>query len=291
MPVNNGKRRIVITGSSGFIGSEIYRQLDTPKYFNDLYVVPLKYRMDISEQSQVVDILSEARPDIIIHLAGVSSPDICEINQEHAYNINYLGTKHIVDYSASIGCKLVYASTDYVFDGDSGPYRETTTQSPINYYGRTKVLGEKYILNNHKENSSIIRIPIVYGAHEKSFVNQIIIALAEKKNIYLNNTQIRYPIFCEDLASYFVKVVVGDHSGILHIPGLTGITKYAWGKYIASIVKREDYAIRINDVLGTCEALRPRDCNLVSNNGMNVNLPCRNVFDGTRFYIKKHSLG
>ncbi len=144
-------QRILITGSNGFIGSNIHNEL---KYEHDLAVVGASssyqgsaIKFDLRDQSQVNDIIDSVKPDLILHLAGIADPNWCENNPQQAWDINYNGTKRVVKAIENSKTKLVYFSTDYVFDGES-PLAGNTQERTLSMYMDKPNQCQKTLLKN-----------------------------------------------------------------------------------------------------------------------------------------------
>src|SRR5581483_5276147 len=101
------------------------------------------HALDVTDQRAVTAALAASRPAVVIHAAAMADVDACEREPERAEAVNARGTAHVADACASLGARLIYVSTDYVFDGEAGPYREDDPPQPLSVYGRTKLAGER----------------------------------------------------------------------------------------------------------------------------------------------------
>jgi len=235
--------KILITGGTGFLGAKLMTVLSkdyevggtclTKKERNCVY-------LDITNENQVNSILTQLRPDIVIHTVAISAPDLCESEKEKAWKVNVEGTKNVVDACKANGCKLVYISTDYVFDGEKGNYTEDDEPKPVNYYGLTKLEGERLIQNN-LANYLILRLPIFYGFNDEedrpSFVTKIVDELRNGRKVYLDDNQIRYPVWIDDVALVTNELIKRDAQGIYHFSGKKTVTKFQWALKIADVYK------------------------------------------------------
>ena len=178
--------------------------------------------MDITIKNQVNNIFNDLKPHAIINCAAMTNVDACEQNQEDCWNINVKAVEYIASASESIKAHLVHLSTDFIFDGKSGPYSEEDTPNPLNFYAKSKLESER-IVQKIMTKWSIARTIIIYGVTDNmSRSNLVLWAKKEMENgnvINVINDQFRSPTFAEDLAKGCISLV--DHSafGIYHLSG------------------------------------------------------------------------
>ncbi len=162
--------KVLITGATGRIGQALLTyKLDTADI--EVLYMPGEPRLkgyawfaaDITDVEKAVMAVTCASPDIVVHCAAMTDVDGCEAHPEQAFKINGTGTAHIAHACAECGAKLVYISTDYVFDGKSGPYTENDKPKPVNVYGRSKLEGEKNVYRNNAYFPLIYRISVPFG--------------------------------------------------------------------------------------------------------------------------------
>ncbi|MFC3353309.1 dTDP-4-dehydrorhamnose reductase [Sphingobacterium zeae] len=208
--------RIVITGASGQLGSELKDLLlcNTAHecYFLDRKQLPLD-QIEIIQQ-----ILSMYQPDLIIHAGAYTAVDKAETDQVTANLVNHLACEEIAQYCHVHNAKLIAISTDYVFDGSSAsPLTEHATTNPINVYGQTKLAGERAIQKWHPE-AIIIRTSWVYSSYGKNFVKTMCRLLDERNEVGVINDQIGSPTYAKDLALAIVKILDSSkwRGGIYH---------------------------------------------------------------------------
>ena len=235
--------RYLITGASGQLGYDIINEL---KKRNELdYMAPTSSEMDITNADSVRDIISNYRPDVIFHCAAYTAVDKAEDNKEDCYNVNVNGTKNIVDEASKVGAKVVYISTDYVFDGTKeGIYVTDDKTSPVNYYGYTKLCGEEIVskLDNHL----IVRISWVFGINGNNFIKTML-RLAETRNeLSVVSDQIGSPTYTEDLSKLLVDMVENDKRGIFHATNEGYCTWNEFARYIFEVTGNE---MIVNEIL------------------------------------------
>lgn len=162
--------KVFITGSTGLLGSTLLKNapdyIDLAASYNKNKLVPnvecKYYNMDITSSAMVFSAMADYSPDIVIHTAAIATPDYCDKHKEEAKNVNIEGTKYIIDACKKNGCKIVFITTNGVYDGENPPYDEDTLPNPIDYYGFTKYEGEKMVQASGIE-YIIIRLITMYG--------------------------------------------------------------------------------------------------------------------------------
>ena len=214
--------KTVITGGSGFIGSRLMEKLGAVGTYCKSPVENGIF-LDITDRKQTKR-LSEA--DIIIHTAAISHPDSSK--KEEMWKVNVEGTRNITE-ACKPDTKLIYLSTDYVFDGRKGRYTEEDTPNPKNFYGKTKLEGEKMV--STLENYAIIRTGFVYGWHEKNQRNNFVTSIIEKssrneKSIAFAN-QYRTPTYIDDLVEGIARIISLKKRGIYNLAGPDYLDRYS----------------------------------------------------------------
>jgi len=227
---------ILIIGASGFLGNKAY-EIFSAKYRGERKVIGTYsnhavdnlFQLDITKQSSFDELKKKlkqmnAMPDVIIHTAAISDVDYCELHPSDADRINVQGTMNVIK---NFDCKIIYLSTDYVFDGNKGHYSEEDKPNPINYYAKSKLDGEKAV-QKHCKNHIIARVAILYGhsMNEKKFVNWTIEQLQNKRSIRVVTDQIVTPTFIDDIVYALDTLINNDAKGIFHVAGSQAISRY-----------------------------------------------------------------
>ena len=159
--------KFLITGYNGQLGYDIVRELEKRNFHE--YLATDRDKMDITDRDAVMKIVNDYKPDVIFHCAAWTAVDRAEEMEEECYQVNVIGTKNITDASIKVGAKILYMSTDYVFDGKKdGLYIEEDKVNPKSVYGKTKYEGEVEIRRN--PNHFITRISWVFGINGKNFI-------------------------------------------------------------------------------------------------------------------------
>jgi len=178
----NLKLKILVTGASGLLGSKVVQELQLEghqviptSHSKSLY--PTSIILDITQNKDVYELITKTKPNIIVHAAAETKVDLCEKQPEYAHKVNVQGTRNIAKACQKAETKLIYISTDYVFNGETGNYIEEDKTNPINTYGLTKLQGERETKNNCK-NYLILRTSVNFGwhQHKPNFATWIIVA-------------------------------------------------------------------------------------------------------------------
>ena len=236
------KLRFLITGGSGLLGSKVAEKAileghEVYSGFNQHEArtgIPIK--LDLSNQQNIAEVFDLIKPEIVVHAGAISNVDKCEENKELAWTINVDGTKHIVEHSREHKVFLIYVSTDYVFSGKKGMYTENDETKPINYYGKTKLEGEK-IVRNFIPEWCIKRPSVIYGsapaAGKINFALWVIDKLRKGEQIKIITDQCISPTFNTNLAEMIIEVAQRHLTGIYHLAGATSLSRYDFACLIA----------------------------------------------------------
>jgi dTDP-4-dehydrorhamnose reductase len=170
----------------------------------------------------------------VIHAAAETNVDKCETQKEHAWNVNVEGTRNVAEACAEVNTKLIHISTDYVFDGEKGFYNEEDKPNPANYYGFTKLEGEKQVIECCK-NYVILRTSVLYGCHpwKQNFATWIINKLKQQQEIAVVEDHYNTPTLADNLAEMAVEVTEKDLRGLYHTSGRERISRCEFAKQIA----------------------------------------------------------
>ena len=220
--------RVVITGAGGQLGCELRRALAA----RELVLLDLP-AFDLTQPSCGRQII-EAAPDVVIHAGAYTDVDGAEREPARAMAINAEGTARVAQAAEQAGARLLYISTDYVFDGrKTTPYEETDSPSPINHYGRSKLAGEQSALAGCR-NALIIRTAWLYGSGGKNFVKTILALANERPVLRIVADQRGCPTRAADLAGAMAALIESEAQGILHI---TNEGACSWYEFAREIVK------------------------------------------------------
>jgi dTDP-4-dehydrorhamnose reductase len=230
--------KILVTGVNGYIGSNLVNYLSGNYDILGTSVEKQsgrKYRqLDITDERKVNKIVSSFKPDVIIHTAGLSSLTLCETDKETAYKINVLGTENIIKAikKSRRDIKLVFLSSDYVFDGKSGNYGENSKAKPATYYGYTKLESEKKI-KKELSNYIICRSANVYGNKGGNFFKFVFDSITNNKPIDVYGNVFYTPTHIDFLIDSLMNLVKTNFSGVIHITGKEKCSRYEFALSMA----------------------------------------------------------
>jgi len=210
------KRRAIVTGAHGQLGCDLVKVLAGAGW--QVYG-PGREELDFTDPEAVEREFARIRPDAVIHAGAYTQVDAAEEDYGGAFLVNAFGTRNVAMEAERYGAKLVYVSTDYVFDGKgSEPYRESDRPSPINVYGESKLAGEKFALRLSKR-AFIVRTSWVYGLNGGNFVKTMLKLADSRDTISVVNDQIGCPTYTVDLALCISRLLETESYGIYHAAG------------------------------------------------------------------------
>jgi dTDP-4-dehydrorhamnose reductase len=261
--------KLLVTGANGLLGNKIIELA-----VRDYEVIPLHHsrpllsnslEVNIADQEKLLGIFRKLRPDAVIHAAAETNVDKCETQKEHAWNVNVEGTRNVAEACAEVSAKLIYVSTDYVFDGEKGYYKEEDKPNPISYYGLTKLEGEKRVVTLCK-NYAILRTSVIYGWHpwKQNFATWIVSQLRQNKKVSAVEDHYNTPTLADNLAEMALETLQRSLKGLYHASGSERMNRYEFAKQIAESFQLDSSLIRpikMNQ-LTTWVAKRPRDSSL-----------------------------
>ena len=225
-------KKVLITGSNGLLGQKIIKQLQgqpveiiaVSKGINRIKsLYKSKYHsVDISATDAIASLIHKEQPDVIINSAAITNVDDCEVKKELCWRVNVTAVQYLADAAEKCGAHLIHLSTDFVFDGKNGPYKEEAKVNPLSYYGESKVAAEK-ILFNSKCKWAIVRTVLVYGTGEGLSRSNIILwafdALKKGEPLNVVDDQYRSPTLAEDLADGCIRIADQLATGVFNVSG------------------------------------------------------------------------
>lgn len=218
--------KVLITGGKGQLGSELKEQL------RHSYAVwnPGKSELDITQKETVESIITSYHPEMIIHAAAFTAVDHCETDRKKAFEVNGIGTSYVVSAAKKVNARVIYISTDYVFDGKKRiPYTEDDEPNPQTIYGLSKWMGEKFVQNY--ENGTIVRTSWLYGHSGKNFVKTMLQLAKTKKEIKVVNDQIGTPTYVNDLVQIIIQLFEKEN-GLYHVSNTGSCSWYEFARHI-----------------------------------------------------------
>ncbi|MDX2251419.1 MAG: dTDP-4-dehydrorhamnose reductase [Nitrospira sp.] len=228
--------RIVVTGAGGQLGSDLCRMLA-----NETVIPKDLPEFDLTRQG-VEDQIFDAKPDVVIHAGAYTDVDGAERTPDLAMAVNRDGTVRVARAAARAGARLIYVSTDYVFDGTAtAPYTEQDVPNPLNTYGMSKWQGEQAVLASGAD-ALVVRTAWLYGHHGKNFVKSIMSAARREPALRVVSDQRGCPTFAEDLASALLALMAKNVSGVIHVTNRGDCT---WHEFAEAIVREMGLAVPV----------------------------------------------
>ncbi|MBE0643023.1 MAG: SDR family oxidoreductase [Bacteroidetes bacterium] len=241
--------RVMITGAHGLLGQKLSlvfgRETSHELLLTDLaartFFINKRFdyqQLDITQLSDVKSLVGSYRPDVIINTAALTNVDACEEDKLAAWRLNVDGVKNLIIPARRIdGCRIVQLSTDYVFNGRSGPYDETARPNPVSYYGKSKLAAENAMLDS-PVNGIVARTQVLYGAGyevRQNFVSWVLAQLEKAVPFRVVDDQKGNPTLADDLAFGILKLIERGAEGIFHVSGPESIDRFSFARKIAEI--------------------------------------------------------
>jgi len=263
------KLKVLVTGSAGLVGQQVVKDLsNTHQVFSCYNESKPEYgysvKMDLKNHEMISSTLTEKNPDIVIHLGAMTGVDLCEKEKTSASEINTKATEIIAKECSKLNSFLVYVSTDYVFDGNLGMYKEDDITNPLGFYGESKLEGEK-VVQNFSTNWCIARTSTPFGLHptKKSFPMWVIENLQKQKQIDILIDQFTSPTYIPNLSRMLIEISERRITGIIHAAGASKISRYQMASMISDKLNLDGTLLKqisINKMKWV--ARRPKDSSL-----------------------------
>ena len=242
------KKRILIIGSNGMLGQSVVSLLNKSEKYELLLGSleessvdeNLSYKkINIGNKKEVKKLLLDFYPDYVVNLAAFTNVDKCESDKELCWNANVNALEYLAKYCVPTNSQLIHISSDYIFDGQNGPYSENDLPNPISYYGRSKLAGEN-VIKRFNIPSTIIRTNVLFGATKygrPDFVKWVADSLKNSKNIRIVTDQYNNPTFIDDLAIMINSIIDESKTGLYHVGGSELLNRFEFTKRIADYFK------------------------------------------------------
>ena len=264
--------KLLITGASGLYGSKLAQLAESKG--NQVYSVHNQHttnhgipvQIDLSNKAKTQNEIKKIDPDVIVHAATMTDVDKCELNRELAWKINVDGTDAVAKAAKLCNAFLLYISTDYIFDGEKGFYKETDLPSPLSYYGYTKLKAEEHVKST-VDDYSIARTSVIYGAQPAAgkinFALWVLNKLKKKEQTNVFVDQWNSPTLNTSLAEMTLEVAGQKLNGTYHLSGATRISRLDFAKTLAKTFEL-DVSLLIPSTLKdfAFPAKRPKDSSL-----------------------------
>lgn len=240
--------KILITGANGFTGmhlclSLVQKGFDVHALGRGESRLPLLdklvyHSIELTSVRSLLKIFEQVSPDVVIHTAAMSKPDICEIQRDECLKNNVEVTRYLLEASRHFPVHFIHLSTDFIF-GENGPHREDDSASPLNFYGESKLMAEKLILQTELA-ASIVRPVFIYGSmlpHGRpSFIQWVQQKLLNGEKIKVVADQLRTPTYVQDLCDAITTILTFKKTGIYHIAGKDILSPYDMAITVAKVL-------------------------------------------------------
>lgn len=251
--------KVLVTGVSGQLGIDVINKL---RSVGIVAIGVSSKDFDIVDKNQTESFILNLKPDVIIHCAAYTAVDLAEEEKDLCYSINVKGTENIIEAAKLIDSKLLYISSDYVFDGEgSNPHNEDGSTNPINFYGYTKEEGEKRVRES-LDKFFIVRTSWLYGKNGNNFVKTMLKLAKTRAEISVVGDQFGSPTNTKDLANFIVELIQTEEYGIYH-----GVNEgyCSWYEFAKAIFSESDIDIKVNCITSNeypTKAIRPKNSRL-----------------------------
>lgn len=267
-------KRILITGASGFLGSNLALGCLSKghRVWGSYHSQPFKLegidarKLDVSIPRAIEDLVSEVKPDFVFHAAAMANPDLCARDMPSTRQINVQGSKLVAEACAKHGAKLVFTSTDLVFDGSVHWVTEKDEARPLGVYGRSKLDAEAAVLGIEGARAAVLRTSIMYGwgrASGRSFAEIWLKSLLINQPVMAFTDQYRCPVWVEDLCSALVSAAESDLHGVFHAAGPERMNRHDFARRLAKEFSLDSGLVKaasMNDM--AFEDPRPKEASL-----------------------------
>jgi|UniRef100_A0A7V6CMV6 dTDP-4-dehydrorhamnose reductase len=277
--------RIIVTGATGLLGSEVVKYLKSKNY----EVIEWHSKnQDLTDINETIDNIKKIKPQAIIHLAAFTNVDKCEEEKGKAFLINTQGSWAVALGAKEVKATLIHFSTDYVFDGTKEtPYYEIDKPNPINYYGLTKFLAEKKIIETLKK-YFIVRTALLFGKKRENFVLKVFEKGKKKEKIFAPTDLTTSPTYVKDLLIPIEKLLKSEEYGIYHIVNTGYLSRYELAKKIVEFSNFDCEVIPISQEESGFKAIRPKFSALANTKyELNFNDKLRSCEEALREFINE----
>lgn len=237
-------QKVLITGANGFVGYYLAKQLLKSNHFviatgkgacrlpfaspHPIAIRFIYETLDFTNDEEVKNVFEKHQPNVVVHCGALSKPDECELNKEAAFLTNVTGTINLLNAATKFKSFFIFLSTDFVFSGEDGMYKEEDKRKPVNYYGQTKLLAEDEV-QQYKWDWAIVRTVLVYGKpflSRQNILTNTANALQKGEELKIFDDQVRTPTYVEDLANAIISIINKKAKGIYHVSGEDVMTPY-----------------------------------------------------------------
>jgi dTDP-4-dehydrorhamnose reductase len=247
--------KILVTGAAGQLGREL---VDASRRGGHEVFAASRAELDVTDQHSVSSVVSREKPAVIVHAAAWTAVDACESDREKAMLCNATATRYVVQAAREAGARVVYVSTDYVFDGTkSSPYVETDTPNPQSAYGASKLAGEQAL---DADVDAVVRVSWLCGFHGSNMVKTILRIAAQQDTLKFVDDQIGHPTFADDAATTIVRLAAESRTGVWHVTNQGAVSWYEFAREVMRAAGNDPARVkpvRTRDLVPPRPAARP----------------------------------
>lgn len=269
--MRNIHKKVFITGGTGLLGHYLLKDIPESYVVSCTYFPENKkdsikhkcdrYHVDICSEGSVLTAVENVHPDYIVHTASIANVDYIEKNKDESRRTNVGGMKNIIKACRNYGARLIYLSSNAIFDGNKPPYREEDAPNPLNYYGQLKV-EEEGLLKSSGLSYSIVRPILMYGwnlsVERKNPVTWLIDVLKENKPVNMVDDIFCNPLYAGDCAQVIWRIIETGKEGVFHIGGEEEISRYDFACLTAEVFGLDKSLIKpVKNAFFKDIALRP----------------------------------
>ncbi|MEW6201017.1 MAG: SDR family oxidoreductase [bacterium] len=268
------KKRLIVTGANGFVGGSVVWHAGDAW---EVHAVARKevgfhraglvwHLLDLRDTDGLYRLFQTVKPDVVIHAAAVADIDYCETHRDTAEAVNVGVTDEIAEYCSESGARLIFLSTDTVFDGKKGNYCEEDTPSAVNFYAETKIRAEK-IVSNKVRDAVIARLSLVMGlpvlGTGNSFLSRMLASLKDGREYGVPDNEIRTPVDVITLGRALLELAENDFTGFIHLAGNDRLNRFVMSQRIAERLGYSRDLIVVKNFNGIAgRAPRPLDASM-----------------------------
>lgn len=279
----------LVIGASGLVGGHLLRSASARGIqavgVGHAQPLPDMRSLDIRRRDAIHALLNEVRPSVVYLPAARTNVDYCEVHPQETYELNVLGVRNVVEEANALAAALVFFSSDYIFDGKAGPYREDAPAHPLSEYGRQKLSAEHYVAL-HARDFLIVRTTVVYGweSRGKNFVCRLLNTLKAGKTLDVPADQIGTPTYAPNLAEAVVELTLSGARGLYHVSGPDRVSRYDFALCAAKVFGLNEQGIRLVATSALRQpAPRPLNAGLISEKAIaRLSVPLLGYKEGLR---------
>ncbi len=241
-------QRVLVTGANGLLGQQLVRLLSEMADYDVLSTaredglldadVSCGYTpLDITEPSDIRRVFLDFAPGVVVNCAAMTEVDRCEEERETCWRVNVDAVEHLAKACKTQGARLIHVSTDFIFDGTTGPYAEEDRPHPVNFYGRSKLASENVVRQLGLQRWAIVRTVLVYGTGvglgRTNIALWVLNELANGRPIRVVTDQVRSPTYAPDLAAGIERIIRQRRDGVFHLSGREIISVFEFARRLA----------------------------------------------------------